>query len=214
MTSRVIPVDPFTLVVFGATGDLARRKLLPAMMHRDLAGQLPPLARIIGVARRDLSRADYQEMARESVKDAAAKANGAIEPFIERIHYVSADAEHDEGWDELTALVNERGDDTVVYYLAPGPALFVPLAESIGRHGLNQPRTRIVLEKPIGKDAASALTVNEGIGRVFPEASIYRIDHYLGKETVQNLMALRFANALFEPLWSAAHVDSLQITVA
>jgi len=214
MTSRVIPVDPFTLVVFGATGDLARRKLLPAMMHRDLAGQLPPPARIIGVARRDLSRADYQEMARKSVKEAAAKANGAIEPFIERIHYVSADAEHDEGWDELTALVNERGDDTVVYYLATGPDLFVPIAERIGRHGLNQPRTRIVLEKPIGKDAASALTVNEGIGRVFPEASIYRIDHYLGKETVQNLMALRFANALFEPLWSAAHVDSVQITVA
>ena len=212
MTSRVIPVDPFTLVVFGATGDLARRKLLPAMLHRDIAGQLPPLARIIGVARRDMTREDYQEMARAAVK--GVDADGKLEDFIARIHYVTADAAADEGWSDLVALVNEREDDTVVYYLATGPDLFVPIAEQIGAHGLAQPRTRIVLEKPIGKNAASALTVNEGIGRVFPEAAIYRIDHYLGKETVQNLMALRFANALFEPLWNASHVDSVQITVA
>ncbi len=102
----------------------------------------------------------------------------------------------------------------MVFYLATSPDLFVPIAEKIGAHGLNQPRARIVLEKPIGKNAASALTVNEGIGAVFPEASIYRIDHYLGKETVQNLMALRFGNALFEPLWNASHIDNVQITVA
>ena len=212
MTSRVIPVDPFTLVVFGATGDLARRKLLPAMLHRDIAGQLPPLARIIGVARREMDRAAYQAMAREAVK--GVKADGQLDAFIDRIDYVTADAESDEGWDDLARLIDGREDDTVVYYLATGPDLFVPIAEKIGKHRLNQARTRIVLEKPIGKNAASALTVNEGIGAVFPEASIYRIDHYLGKETVQNLMALRFANALFEPLWSAAHIDSVQITVA
>ena len=214
MTSRVIPVDPFTLVVFGATGDLARRKLLPAMLHRDLAGQIPPRARIIGVARRPLTRSEYQQMARESVAHLAAEANGSLEAFIDRIFYVSADASRPEGWDELKELVEACPDDTVVYYLATAPELFVPIAETIGKHGLNAARTRIVLEKPIGKAAASALTVNEGIGRVFPEASIYRIDHYLGKETVQNLMALRFANALFEPLWSAAHIDHVQITVA
>ena len=212
MTSRVIPVDPFTLVVFGATGDLARRKLLPAMLHRDLAGQLPPGARIVGVARRPMSRNDYQAMAREAVK--GVDADGALDGFIDRIHYVAADAAAEGGWEELVALVGEREDDTVVFYLATAPDLFVPIAEQIGAHGLARAGSRIVLEKPIGKGAASALTVNEGIGRVFPEAAIYRIDHYLGKETVQNLMALRFANALFEPLWNSSHVDSVQITVA
>ncbi len=212
MTSRVIPVDPFTLVVFGATGDLARRKLLPAMLHRDIAGQLPKAARIIGVARRDLDRDAYREMARQSVK--GVDADGALDAFIDRIDYVSADAGDEKGWDGLAALIEERADDTVVFYLATSPELFVPIAEKIGAHGLAQPRARIVLEKPIGKNAASALTVNEGIGAVFPEASIYRIDHYLGKETVQNLMALRFGNALFEPLWNSSHIDNVQITVA
>ncbi|WP_237478294.1 glucose-6-phosphate dehydrogenase [Lichenibacterium dinghuense] len=212
MTSRTIPVDPFTLVVFGATGDLARRKLLSAMLHRDMAGQLPRLARIIGVARRDLGRDGYREMARAAVK--GVDADGALDAFIDRIDYVSADAGDEKGWDELAALIGEREDDIVVYYLATSPDLFVPIAEKIGAHGLAQPRARIVLEKPIGKNAASALTVNEGIGAVFPEAAIYRIDHYLGKETVQNLMALRFGNALFEPLWNASHVDNVQITVA
>ena len=214
MTSRVIPVEPFTLVVFGATGDLSRRKLLPAMMYRDLAGQLPESARIVGVGRRDLNRAQFQAMARESVAALAAEPNGALDAFIARIDYVKADAGDDDGWDRLREVIDERSDDVVVYYLATSPDLFVPISDSLGRHGLNQPRSRIVLEKPIGKNAASALTVNEGIGHTFPEAAIYRIDHYLGKETVQNLMALRFANALFEPLWSAAHIDHVQITVA
>ena len=212
MTSRVIPVDPFTLVVFGATGDLARRKLLPAMLHRDIAGQLPAAARIIGVARRDLSRDEYREMARQSVKGVDAK--GGLEAFIARIDYVSADAGDEKGWDGLAAMIGERENDTVVFYLATSPELFVPIAEKIGAHGLADARSRIVLEKPIGKNAASALTVNEGIGAVFPEASIYRIDHYLGKETVQNLMALRFGNALFEPLWNSSNIDNVQITVA
>ena len=212
MTSRVIPVDPFTLGVFGATGDLARRKLLPAMLHRDMAGQLPEAARIIGVARRDLDRDGYRDMARQAVK--GVEADGRLDAFIGRIDYVSADAGDEKGWDGLAALIEERADDIVVFYLATSPDLFVPIAERIGAHGLNGPRARIVLEKPIGKNAASALTVNEGIGAVFPEASIYRIDHYLGKETVQNLMALRFGNALFEPLWNASHIDNVQITVA
>ena len=207
MTSRVIPVDPFTLVVFGATGDLARRKLLPAMLHRDIAGQLPAAARIIGVARRDLSGDEYREMARQSVK--GVDAGGKLDAFMARIDYVSADAGDEKGWDGLAALIGERDHDTVVFYLATSPELFVPIAEKIGAHGLAQARARIVLEKPIGKNAASALTVNEGIGAVFPEASIYRIDHYLGKETVQNLMALRFGNALFEPLWNSFHIDNV-----
>ncbi len=214
MTSRVIPVAPFTLVVFGATGDLARRKLLPALLHRDLWGQIPPSARIIGVARSPLDSDGYRAMAREAVKEVAGDIRGKLDAFLERISYVSADAQSEGGWSELAGLVAERPEDIVVYYLATAPELFVPISERLGRQGMVDTRTRIVLEKPIGKNSASARAVNSAIGRVFPEESIYRIDHYLGKETVQNLMALRFANALFEPLWSAAHVDHVQITVS
>jgi glucose-6-phosphate 1-dehydrogenase len=182
------------------------------MLHRDIAGQLPSAARIIGVARRDLGRDGYREMARQSVK--GVDAAGTLDAFIERIDYVAADAGDEKGWDGLAALIAERPDDTVVFYLATSPDLFVPIAEKIGAHGLAQARARIVLEKPIGKNAASALTVNEGIGAVFPEASIYRIDHYLGKETVQNLLALRFGNILFEPLWRREWISDVQITIA
>ncbi len=213
MTSRVIPVEPFTLVVFGATGDLARRKILPALMHRDRAGQLPPDARIVGVARRELDTESFRALARDAVKDIGAS-DGQLQSFLDRLHYVSADAQSAGGWAELARLVAERPKHIVVYYLATAPELFVPIAERLGAQGMVEPRTRVVLEKPIGKNGVSAKAVNAAIGRVFPEESIYRIDHYLGKETVQNLMALRFANALFEPLWSAAHIDHVQITVA
>ena len=215
MTSRVIPVDPFTLVVFGATGDLARRKLLPAMLHRDLAGQIPPRARIIGVARRPLTRlrvpGDGAGVRGPYGGRGEWFAGGLHRPHLLRFGRCIASGGLGRTEGVGRGLPGRHGGVLPRY---GAPELFVPIAETIGKHGLNAARTRIVLEKPIGKAAASALTVNEGIGRVFPEASIYRIDHYLGKETVQNLMALRFANALFEPLWSAAHIDHVQITVA
>ena len=117
------------------------------------------------------------------------------------------------GWDELKALLG--ADERMrAYYLATGPDLFGPIAKRLGETGLATPRSRIIVEKPIGKDGASADAINDAIGAVFLEKNIFRIDHYLGKETVQNLMALRFANALFEPLWNNAHVDHVQITVA
>jgi glucose-6-phosphate 1-dehydrogenase len=216
MTSRVIPVAPFTLVVFGATGDLSRRKILPALMHRDIAGQLPKEARIIGVSRRPMSREDFQASARDALTQYMKKdelAGGALERFVERIDYVGADAKADEGWAELKARLEERADIKVLY-LATSPDLFGPIAERVGNLGMIDKNTRVVLEKPIGKNSASAMAVNNAIGRVFLEQSIYRIDHYLGKETVQNLMALRFANALFEPVWTAAHIDHVEITVA
>ncbi|MDX7953072.1 glucose-6-phosphate dehydrogenase [Lichenihabitans sp. Uapishka_5] len=216
MTSRVIPVDPFTLVVFGGSGDLSRRKILPALFHRDAAGQLPPETRIIGVSRRSVSRPDFQTFARAALTDHVAEANrdpAVVERFLERLDYLSADAREDGGWDELAHRLEER-DDIKVFYLATTPELFAPVAERLGAHGLAGRNSRIVLEKPIGKNFASALAVNAAIGKVFPEEAIYRIDHYLGKETVQNLMALRFANALFEPLWTAAHIDNVQITVS
>ncbi len=217
MTSRVIPVEPFTIVVFGATGDLSRRKILPALMQRCIAGQIPTDARIIGVSRRPLGREGYVDMAREAVIEHVPQGDikdGSLDRFLSRLDYVAADATADDGWSDLKTLLADRPDHVKVLYLATAPELFGPIAEKFGAHGLVDAKTRVVLEKPIGKSLASARAVNEAIGRVFPEQSIYRIDHYLGKETVQNLMALRFANALFEPLWTSAHIDNVQITVA
>ena len=217
MTSRVIPVLPFVLVVFGATGDLGRRKLLPAMFHRDVAGQLPDDAVIMGVSRGKLSAADYVVLAREAVLEhvpADERTAADVERFVERLRYISADADSDAGWDDLAAALQPYSGRVQVFYLATGPALFGPICERLGRFGLAHKNARVVVEKPIGKDLESARLVNEVVGKVFPEDRVYRIDHYLGKEAVQNLMALRFANGLFEPLWNAAHIDHVQITVA
>jgi glucose-6-phosphate 1-dehydrogenase len=217
MTSRVIPVSPFTLVVFGATGDLARRKLLPAMFHRDAAGQLPEEATIIGAARAPLDDAGFIAQARAAILEhvpAGERDDAVLARFLARLRYVAVDAAGDAGWRELAALVDQAPERVTVFYLATGPALFGPICERLAGQGLNGPLARVVVEKPVGKDGASARAVNDAIGAAFPEERVYRIDHYLGKETVQNLMALRFANGLFEPLWNAAHIDHVQITVA
>jgi glucose-6-phosphate 1-dehydrogenase len=217
MTSRVIPVTPFVLAVFGATGDLARRKLLPALFQRDIGGQLPDEATIIGVSRGPLSEAAYLDLARQAITDHVPAAQ--VEPaeltrFLARLKYIAADADSDAGWEDLRTALKPYAARVNVFYLATGPALFGPICERLGRFGLAHENARVVVEKPIGKDLASARRVNDEIGKVFPEDRVYRIDHYLGKEAVQNLMALRFANGLFEPLWNAAHIDHVQITVA
>ena len=142
-----------------------------------------------------------------------AKRIAATERFLSRLDYVAVDAVKDGGWADLKALLG--ADDRIrAYYLATGPGLFGPLAKRIGAEGLATPRSRIIVEKPIGKDGSSAAAINDVIGAVFLERNIFRIDHYLGKESVQNLMALRFANILLEPLWNNAHIDHVQITVA
>jgi glucose-6-phosphate 1-dehydrogenase len=217
MTSRIIAVEPFDLVVFGGTGDLAYRKLLPALYQRHLDGQLPTAARIIGVSRRAHSDNDYREAARSALHEHVAPAGhdpAVIETFLKRLHYVPVDAIADSGWDALGTLLAERPDCIRAFYLAVSPDLFGPISHRLGGRGLTNPETRVVIEKPIGHDLKSAMEINDAVGRVFSERQIYRIDHYLGKETVQNLMALRFANALFEPLWNATHIDHVQITVA
>jgi glucose-6-phosphate 1-dehydrogenase len=217
MTSRVIPVQPFILVVFGATGDLARRKLLPALYHRDIAGQLPDDALILAVSRGALSSADYAEQAHQAIIDYVGKTEvtpEALAKFLARISYAQAEADKDTGWTQLAATLAPHQKLVNVFYLATAPALFGSICERLGRFGLAHENARVVVEKPIGKDLASARAVNEAIGAVFPEERVYRIDHYLGKEAVQNLLALRFANGLFEPLWNAAHIDHVQITVA
>ena len=217
MTSRLIPVDPFTLVVFGATGDLSRRKILPALFRRYQAGQVPDDVRIIGVSRRPLGRAGFQDLARTSLQEHLSKdemAGGGLDQFLTMLDYLAADATADDGWSDLKQLLADKPDHIKVFYLATTPDLFGPISDKVGAHGLVDDKTRVVLEKPIGKNLNSAHKVNKSVGRTFLEQSIYRIDHYLGKETVQNLMALRFANALFEPLWSSNHIDHVEITVA
>ncbi|WP_029351806.1 glucose-6-phosphate dehydrogenase [Bosea sp. 117] len=217
MTSRVIPVAPFVLTVFGATGDLARRKLIPALFHRDLAGQLPAEASIVGVSRRVFTDDEFRAFARQALVDhvpASEMQGPEIDRFLARLHYVPVEAEAEQGWLELAGMLSQQAEGIRVFYLATAPQLFGPICERLGKYGLSENGARVVIEKPIGKDLASALKLNQQVGRIFPEDRVYRIDHYLGKETVQNLMALRFANALFEPLWNNAHIDHVQITVA
>ncbi len=214
MASKFVKVEPFDLVVFGGTGDLAYRKLFPALYHREKSGQFSDPTRIIGVSRREMSREEFQASVREALsKFGDANGGEAVETFIGRIYYQAVDAAHDKGWKEFKELLD--GDERIrAFYLATGPDLFAPIAKRIGAEGLATPRSRIIVEKPIGHDGESAAAINDALGAVFLEKNIFRIDHYLGKETVQNLMALRFANALLEPLWNSGHIDHVQITVA
>ncbi|HEX3347525.1 MAG TPA: glucose-6-phosphate dehydrogenase [Acetobacteraceae bacterium] len=217
MVSRIIAVEPFDLVIFGATGDLSRRKLIPALYFRCVAGQIPDDSRIFGVSRRHMSDDEFRALARESIADHVAQnahTDGAVDRFLGRLHFAAADAQQHEGWSELRDRLADAPDRIRMFYLATAPELFGPTCTRLGEAGLVTNNARVVVEKPIGKSLDSAREVNDAIGAVFPEDHVYRIDHYLGKETVQNLMALRFANALFEPLWNGEHVDHVQITVA
>ncbi|MBW0158760.1 glucose-6-phosphate dehydrogenase [Sedimentimonas flavescens] len=215
MVSRVIPVDPFDLVVFGATGDLANRKILPGLYRRFFSGQIPEGARIIGAARTEMDTAAFRAHARAAIDEhvGAGKRDAAqIEAFLSILEYVPIDAMGEGGWNELKALV--RPHLINAFYFSVAPALFGPLAERLHAFGIATSQARIVVEKPFGRDLASAKVLNTTLAEHFDETQIYRIDHYLGKETVQNLMAVRFANILFEPLWNAQFVDHVQITVA
>ena len=217
MTTRIIPVELFDLVVFGATGDLAQRKLLPALFHRDLQGQIPAGARIIGASRRRVTADAFRVMALAAIEAHVAaplRSDEMCKRFLARLDYVTVEASEEAGWGDLEKALAQGADRVRVFYLAVGPDLFGGICARLGAHRLVTPKTRVVIEKPLGTSGASARALNDAIGKVFPEPSVYRIDHYLGKETVQNLMALRFANALFEPLWNSAHIDHVQITVA
>ncbi|MDQ7019759.1 MAG: glucose-6-phosphate dehydrogenase [Robiginitomaculum sp.] len=216
--SKLLPVDPFDIVVFGATGDLALRKLLPALFHRWRDGQIPEGCKIIGAARAEMSRADFIATVEEHYRTFfPEEKNGADDwkAFAEHLHYCALDvASQDADWRALEDLLAGGEDKIRLFYLALPPGLFGPVSANIGARGLNTPQARIVLEKPIGHDLNSAREINDAVGKVFPEKSIFRIDHYLGKETVQNLLILRFTNSLFEPVWNANVVDHIQITVA
>ncbi len=215
MVSRVIPVNFFDLVIFGATGDLAKRKILPGLFHRFAVGQMPAKAGIIGAARTAMSTDSFRDIVRESLMEFApkfAQDKDLLARFLGQIDYVRVDATGDQGWDELAAAL--RPDTVRSFYLSVAPSLFGTIAAQLTAHNIATKDSRIVVEKPFGHDLASAQALNADLRRSFDEHQIYRIDHYLGKETVQNLMALRFANALWEPLWNATHIDHVQITVA
>ncbi|WP_158963515.1 glucose-6-phosphate dehydrogenase [Chachezhania sediminis] len=215
MVSRVIPVDPFDLVIFGGTGDLARRKILPALYRRFCAGQILDCCQIIGAARSELSNDGYRQMAAEALREFADVSDidaVEVQEFLARLHYVQLDARGEDGWQELARLLSE--DRIHAFYLSVAPSLFGDLAERIAGHGLARGEARVVVEKPFGHDLTSAKALNQSLANHFDESQIYRIDHYLGKETVQNLMAIRFGNLLFEPLWNSRYVDHIQITVA
>ena len=213
MVSRVIPVEPFDLVIFGGTGDLARRKILPALYRRFRDGQMPQEARIIGAARSELDAEGYRKEIREAFDEFLRKdeRDDQMEAFLQHLDYLPIDAMGKDGWKDLKKKI--RKDVTQAFYFSVGPNLFGALAERLHTHGIARPDARIVVEKPFGRDLASAKELNGTLAEHFDETQIYRIDHYLGKETVQNLMAIRFGNVLFEPLWNAQYVDHVQITV-
>ena len=215
MHAGTSPLDPFDLVIFGGTGDLARRRILPALFRRFCAGQFRAGSRIIGAARSDPGRAGYRALAAEAVREAAGEEGcdeAALARFLDALDYVALDARGETGWAELAARLT--GDRVRACFFSVGPGLFAPLAERLHRHGIATGRTRIVVEKPFGHDLDSARALNATLAAHFRESQIFRIDHYLGKETVQNLMAVRFGNMLFEPLWNSLYVDHVQITVA
>ncbi|MEL7165347.1 MAG: glucose-6-phosphate dehydrogenase [Pseudomonadota bacterium] len=213
MVSRVIPVEPFDLVIFGGTGDLARRKILPGLYRRFCAGQMPEGARVIGAARSEMDAAGYRDMVGEAIAEFGGDAGTEhLAGFLAALDYVAIDARGEAGWAALADLM--RGDVVRAFYFSVGPSLFGDLAARLDAHGLTDADSRIVVEKPFGHDLDSARALNRDLATHFAEAQIYRIDHYLGKETVQNLMAVRFGNMLFEPLWNSQYVDHIQITVA
>ncbi len=209
------PPEPLDIVIFGGAGDLSLRKLIPALYMAHLHGSLPADGRIVGVGRQAWSAADYaaflSERARPFVEsgqpDAAEWAR-----FLQRLDFATVDATLPDSFAALGTCCAR--DARRIYYLATAPSLFAPICQQLAAHGLIDERARLVLEKPLGHDLASARAINDEVARHFAEHQIYRIDHYLGKETVQNLMVLRFGNAIFEPLWRAPNIQSVQITVA
>ena len=207
----------FDLVLFGGTGDLTWRKLMPALFQAFRHGKLPPDGRILAVARDARSDAEYREFIRERFPEVdSAKRPSAEEfaRFAELLHYRRMDLSKPDDYAGLKQWIDARGADTAVLYLATSPYLFPVICAQLGAAGLNGPRVRVVLEKPLGHDLASAQEINRVVRAVFAELQAFRIDHYLGKPAVQNLMALRFGNALFEPLWRRESIANIQITLA
>ncbi|HEX4346373.1 MAG TPA: glucose-6-phosphate dehydrogenase, partial [Vicinamibacterales bacterium] len=221
-----VAAEPATLVIFGGAGDLAHRKLLPALYNLSLDGLLPPQVAIVGVGRRDFGDEGYADFAKDGINQFSRRPidEERWKTFATSLSFVNADLDQESGFASLGArldtIEHERGlPGNRIYYLAVPPSLFVPTVEGlryarfIGPAG-QKPWSRLIIEKPIGHDLESARQINDALAKAFDERQIFRIDHYLGKETVQNILVLRFANSFFEPLFNQRFIDHVQITVA
>jgi glucose-6-phosphate 1-dehydrogenase len=219
-----LPVHPTTLVIFGGTGDLAHRKLLPAIYNLAHEGALPERFNLIAVSRSDIPHGDYQGMARESITEYSRRTpdEQVLEKLLENVRYVPGTFDDDsvydtleeelKGFDEAAGIIFNR-----VFYLSTAPAFFPVIVGKIGDQGLNHvdgAEVRVVIEKPFGTRLTEAIELNRQVLSVLDESQVFRIDHYLGKETVQNMLALRFANGMFEPIWNRNFIDYVQITAA
>jgi glucose-6-phosphate 1-dehydrogenase len=217
VTANPLTIDCGRLVLFGATGDLARRMLWPSLYALDRDGLLPADFRLVGAAHSRWSVDDFRARVRDAVRSSANAAlydEGAFARFAARIGYVAVDAVAPGGLAPLASEPDHADARPTAFYLSTAPQLFAPICRALAASGLVRRTDRLVVEKPIGSDVASARETNAAIAAAFDEDHVYRIDHYLGKEAVQNLLALRFANSIFEPLWNAHNVEHVQITVA
>ncbi len=220
--------QPTTIVIFGATGDLTHRKLLPALYNLEMDHHLPSSFSVVGFARRDWSDDKFREEMRSGIEQFSRRPlDPAVwETFCQKLHFLSSEFESCEGYERLNKLLTEKEQEhgigsNVIYYLATQPSYYPTIIERLGEAELGgrnrkteQGYTRLIIEKPFGHDLESARELNEQLHRVFSENQIYRIDHYLGKETVQNILMFRFANGIFEPIWDRRYVDHIQITAA
>jgi glucose-6-phosphate 1-dehydrogenase len=219
-----LPVHPTTLVIFGGTGDLAKRKLLPAIYNLAHEGALPERFNLIAVSRSDIPHGDYQAMARESIGQFSRRRpdEKVLDRLLESVRYVPGTFDDDTMYGRLTECLDafDAGAGITfnrVFYLSTAPAFFPVIVGKLGEHGLDDhddAEVRVVIEKPIGTNLAEAQELNRAVLGVLREEQVFRIDHYLGKETVQNMMAMRFANGLFEPIWNRNYIDYVQITAA
>lgn len=217
--------DPCTVVIFGATGDLTHRKLIPALYNLAVSGELPTPVKILGFARREKSDEEFRGGLEKVNREVSRTGHDPAvwDSFIENVHYHQSEFADDDGYDRLAARLNEidsesGGPGNRLFYIASAPEFFDDILTRLKKAGLSQPRdgnwARVIVEKPFGTDLATARHLNQVVNDTFQEKDTYRIDHYLGKETAQNLMVLRFANGIFEPLWNSTHISHVQISCA
>jgi glucose-6-phosphate 1-dehydrogenase len=215
MTST--PANSCTILIFGATGDLAGRMLFPSLYYLDRDGYLPERLRIVGSSRTEMDTSAFRQAVYAKLQQYVSAEQfdqRAWEKFAGRLSYVDVDADKPESFKSLAQVLQLPPQAELVCYLATSPKLYGPICRNLKDAGLVTPQTRVVMEKPIGHNLASSKVINDAVAQIFPESNIFRIDHYLGKETVQNILALRFANTIFEPLWDSGEIDHVQIMVS
>jgi glucose-6-phosphate 1-dehydrogenase len=218
--------EPCIVVIFGASGDLTKRKLLPALYHLEQEGLLPKDFAVVGVARRDLSATFGPDMQDGILKGGGVEENEPrLKPFMERVQYFATEFDDDAGFEKLKAYLADldtkfgtKGNR--LFYLAVAPEFFADITHRLGAHGMAKPEpgtdqwVRVIIEKPFGTDLESAKKLNDEVNEVLSENQVFRIDHYLGKETVQNILVFRFGNGIFEPIWNRNYIDHVEITAA